>query len=271
MERPVLFKYSDLIRFMEDMIRYRKQTEKGFTVAKACQALRRCSPALISNILAGKRKLTVDRVGEVATVLGLTQRERHYLKEWLLRSDRPAQSDREADDDSRSSGHKRRRVSSFLLRDWINPYVKDAVRLESVQVDRDALYRELGGIASQERINQALKFLLQHGYLRTNQAGKLVESEPLNVLGDEDADEKIRKFHKKTLDIAKAGLDTWPIEERLAQAMLIPLDAAAYGELLELIQEFGEKLRVFSETHADCNQRLYQFILHLTPTGGSRG
>lgn len=266
MKRPVLFDYKDLALFVKDMIRFLKQEDPDFTVARACRNFERCSPALISNIIAGKRKLTSDRVGDIAALLNLSARERYFLKEKVLRK----APDEPASEEAVPSPAKRRRRSSFILKNWLHPYVKDATRLEAVKMNKEAIFKVLGGIASRKRIQQSLTFLLQHGYLRLDLAGQWVESEVLDVVGDRNASGKVRQFHKKALDIAKTGLDLYPMEERLAQALLLPLDEESYSELVDLVREFSEKLQVFSETKTKNSKRLYQIIVHLTPTGGSR-
>ncbi|RYZ57806.1 MAG: TIGR02147 family protein [Proteobacteria bacterium] len=267
MKRPVLFNYEDLNTFVRDMIAFRKQEDKDFTVAKYCEGFERCSTALVSSIASGKRKLTFDRVPEMAILLGLSARERFHLKERVSKNKIKAVA---RESSAQPGNSKRQRTSAFLLKNWLHPYVKDAVRLEAVKKNRNAIFELLGGIASKARIQQSLKFLLLHGYLRLNQEGQWVESEVLNVLGDRNASAKIRQFHKKTLDIARDGIEVYPMEERLAQALLLPLDEESYAELLEVIKEFAEKLQTFSETHQKHNRRLYQLILHLTPTGGIR-
>ena len=271
MERPLIFHYEEIALFVKDMIQFRKHKDKSFSVVAACHALRRCSPALVSNVIAGKRRLTGDRVQDFATILGLNIRERSYLRDWVLSGEK--RHDGKGDDEVvKSSGTVGRRsnVSSFLLSSWLHPYVKDSIRLKSVQNSPEAIYRELGGIATQKKIDHSLQFLLHHGYLRIDQHGKLVEGEVLHVVGDGNADQKIRDFHQHALQIAKMGIDTYGTEERIAQALILPLDSACYGELLQLIQEFAEKLRQFSETHSTVDRRLYQLILHLTPTGGDK-
>lgn len=268
MERPKIFDYQDPAEFVRAMIRYRKESVAGFTVAAACHGLHRCSPALLSNIMAGKRRVTEDRVDAIAKVLGLNFRERYYFKEWIRGNSAPA-TEPEALHPTKGAPLKRRRVSSFLLNDWIHPYVKDALGLDPVQGQAEKLYAVLGGIASRPRIDQSIKFLLKHGHIRRNLEGRLVVNDELAVMGDADADRKIRRFHRQSLEIAKQGLELYPVQERLAQALLLPLDDQRYHEVLDLVQEFADKLRTFAENNAQGGSRLYQLILHLTPSGGS--
>ncbi len=264
MNRPLIFNYDDLSLFVREMIQYRKSVDPEFKVASYCRTFENCSPALVSSIASGRRKLTSDRVQDFAILLGLSARERLHLKDRVSKR----KTVEEPDTAASSVKGKKKRVSSFLLKNWLHPYVKDAVRLEAVKKNPQAIYEVLGGIASRKKIQESLKFLLAHGYIRLDQNGRWVENEVLNVLGDRNASAKIRQFHKKSLDIAREGIDLYSMQDRLAQALLIPLDEASYAEILELIKEFAGKLQNFSESHLTHNKRLYQLILHLTPTGG---
>ncbi|SMF51881.1 TIGR02147 family protein [Pseudobacteriovorax antillogorgiicola] len=264
MNAPNIFKYNDPVAFIRDRVKYLKKSKRSYSIASACQPLRRCSPALISNILAGKRRITEDRFGDICQVLILNPQERDFFRALVfgeaLQAEQPP----------REPSGGRRRVSNFILNDWINPYVKDSIRLKSVQENLKAIYDELSALATRSRIDRSISFLLKHGYLKVDQNGNLVESEPLHVLGDQNASRKIRHFHKQALDLAKKGIDRFSVDERLAQALVFPLNEESYKELQALIEDFSEQLKQFSEKHKNSNQRLYQFIIHLTPTGGSK-
>ena len=58
--------------------------------------------------------------------------------------------------------------------------------------------------------------------------------------------------------------------ERFANAMILPLNQENYTELVQIIKEFSEKLKDFSEQHQTNNEKLYQVIINLCPTGGKK-
>ena len=260
MKKPDVYVFDDPVAFMREQLLYLKKTVNGYSVRKATTELRRCSPALISNILAGKRKITEDRIPEIARVLRLNTSEEDFLKSLVLgESVTPAIHEKTS---------QRKRGSSFLLNDWINPYVKDAIKLKSVRQNIRNLYGSLSTLASKQRIDKSLSFLLKNGYLCKNEKGEYVVANVVDVLGDRNADKKIRHFHKQSLELAKKGIDQYSIEERIAQALILTLDSDAEVDLKNLINEFADKLQSFSEKHAKADKRLYQLIIHLTPTGG---
>ncbi|MBM4252150.1 MAG: TIGR02147 family protein [Deltaproteobacteria bacterium] len=266
MQRPQLHLFESIGAYLTAMAEYRRSVDPSFSVAKACRGEYRCSPALVSLVLAGKRPLTLDRLNNFCHIFGLNVQERLQLKLMLEDGSKPVA---EPHEEPRKTLGRRRRVSSAILKDWLNPYVKDAIRLESVRRSGvRGLFSELVHIANEHRIEKAVKFLRHHGYIKVNESGQLVESEPLAVVPDAQFDAHVRKFHANALKIAQLGLTHANADERLAQAMILPLDAKRYVELVGIIRRFSEELQSFTEHHADADKRLYQLILHLTPTGG---
>ena len=267
-ERPQAQDYGHPIAYMEAMLDYRRATEDGFTVKEACRRLRRVSPSLVSLILKGRRRITVDRIDALAKLLGLTTREKYYFRDWII-PDGEQNPKKKEEAPYQHPKKKSRRVSSHILSDWLNVYVKDAFRLIGINNSPKAIYKSLAGLATQKRIDRSLDFLIREGYLRRTMDGKIVEDTPLLISDEGIADKKIQQFHKAALRIARDAIDLYPIEERLANAMVLPLTKAGYKELLDLIGEFAVKIQNFDTEHNEPGDRLYQLLINLSPTGGS--
>ena len=270
MQRPVIANYENPIEFARDMLRFRKASESGFTVQLATKSLRRVSPTLVSLVLKNKRALTLDRADEFAKLLALNAVERFYFKNWLQRLDR--RGPRSAVEAAPELGQRRKDVSTSILSDWINVYVKDFFQIPSVQRDPSLLMKSLTHVATPKRIERALAFLLREGHLRRTLDGRIVVESDLAVADPKVPSKKIREAHKGALSIAKSAIDMFPPSERLANTLIIPLDERRYGELLELIGEFAEKIQHFAErseaTAVTASDRLYQLIVNVSPVGG---
>jgi uncharacterized protein (TIGR02147 family) len=259
MPRPVINEYQNLPEFIGDMLKFRKTTDKSFSVLQMSKKLRRVSPALVSLIVAGKRRVTADRVDELSKLLDLNSFEKSFLRDHFLSDDRSVdQPDRE---------HSRKQTSSHLLQDWVNVFVKDAALMEGVNGEIDRIHTVLAGIATKPRIEKSLRFLYSHGYLRRNEKGQCVEEIPLHVVDEKISDFKVRQFHASLLGHASRCLKTVPIEQRYANALILSVDEEGYHQLKGLISEFTEKLQAFAEAPRRGN-RLYQLIVNLSPTGG---
>ncbi len=266
--RPVISEATDPVSFVKQMIEYRKKAEKGFSVHAATASLRRVSPSLVSLIIARKRKITIDRVEELAKLLQLNAQERIYFKNWLTRLEDGEGAEPVPTKAEFQTQNRRKEVGTHILTDWINVYVKDCFQLPKVQENPQLVYRYLASYAHPRRLEKSVEFLLREGHLRRTLEGKIVVEANLAVADPKVPSRQIRQFHKGALGVAKTALEMFPPTERMANTLIMPLNEKSYNELLEIIQEFSEKLQNFAALNQETGDRLYQLIVNLSPTGG---
>lgn len=263
LERPLISDYSDPVLYLAEMLTYRKASSKAFTVAKFSKNLRRVSPSLVSLILKKKRRITIDRAEELSKLLDLSSSEKFFFKN-LIESDGLPQPEQVA-----LPKVKRKEVSSHILNDWLNIYVKDHFKLDVIQKNPKLLYKKLAHIAPPKRIDKALSFLLKEGHLRRNLEGHILPETPLAVMDQKVSNKKVRNFHKNALKLAKNNIDFFEVNQRYANTATIALTERRYEELIGLIEEFTEKFKVFAEEEnaSEKPDQIYQMIINLSPTG----
>ncbi len=269
--RPNITDYQSLPDFIRDMISFLKKTNAAFSVLRECRHFRKCSPTLVTLIIKGKRKMTVERSEEMAKLLRLNFREKQIFKDRVIREDQRTRLEDQNEFPLKEVA-KKKVVSEHILTDWIHVYVKDAFQLPEVKNAPELIYEHLAGLASQKRIDASINFLLREGYLRKTSDGKIVEEVPLHITDEGVSSRKVRDFHKATLRIAREAIDLYGIEERYANALIVNLDEAGYKQILEHVQEFAAIIQRFSENNISTasKQKLYQIVINLSPTGGSR-
>lgn len=261
--RPLINEYQDPSAFVRDMIQYRKSASRGFSVSRATRRLRKVSPTLVSLVCQGKRSLTVDRADEFAKLMDLNSSEKTIFKNWIGQLEGV-----DFLEDKEKNPPSRKDVAVSLLTDWINVYVKDFFQMPAVQKDPARIEQLLRAVATPQRIQRALQFLLSEGYLRKTLDGTIVPETRLSVAEPKAPSRKIRQFHKAALQLARVALDLYPVEERRANTLTISLDEERLDELNALIDEFGERLRDFAARNPNPGNRLYQLIINLSPIGG---
>ncbi len=268
MKRPQIFDYKEPEDYIREMILFHKNQDSSFSVHSKAKELRRISPALITLIVQKKRKLTYDRVDEISKLLELGHSEKDLLKKWLLhRPTLPAFIENKPS----TTTTRYKKVSAHLLSEWLNVYVKDCFQIEAIQNNPSFLYNQLSQLASPKRIDQSLRFLLREGYLRKTLDGKIVQDTPLTVTEPESSQKSVRQFHKAALEIAKRGLETFSIEERIANTFVMPIDDQMYEKISQLLKEFSMNLnQILSSVECEKKEglRLYQLTLNLSPIGG---
>ena len=274
--RPSVFEYRDIPTYLQAMLSWHKATDPCFSIRREATIEQRCSPALVTRVLGGSRKLTVERVPAFSRIFRLTSEERSYLERWVKLQHAPAATDETQRKGAHAAGReldlrpakRRKSGQNHLLSDWLNVYVKDACRLKGFRPDPLIIHRLLGGIASSVRIERALRFLLREGFLRRTLDGRIVEADTVVATTDEIPDTKIQAFHLQALDIAKRGIKAHSVAKRKAWAMVLPLNEANVKELKELLNEFNERLATFAEEHPNDNEQLYQIVVNMCPIGG---
>lgn len=266
MERPSITHYEAPADYVRDMIHYRKATEHGFSISQSTKKLRKISPALVSLVVSKKRSLTLDRVDEFSKLMNLNPGEKTIFKNWVGQLDGKTFVSTKAV--SEAAAENKKSVGLGLLNDWINVYVKDLLQIPEIQKNPSLIEKQLRSVATPQRIAKAIDYLLHEGYLRKTLDGSIVLESRLAMAEPSVPSKKIRLLHKGALDLAKMALDLFPPEERLANTMTIPLDAASYQELLEITADYTEKLKDFAAKNKDSGDRLYQIIVNLSPVGG---
>lgn len=264
-ERPLMSDYQDVRDFLKAALEYLKRTDRHFSVLRATESLRKISPALVSLITQKKRKLTLDRAEEFAKLLRLSPSEKIYFKNWIKLDEKPTE-EKNRIVESRRKNKKEFAIS--LLNDWLNVYVKDAFRLSALQKNPNLIFKELGSIASQSRIEKSMTFLLREGYLRKTLEGHIVVETSLVVQETPVPGAKIRDFHKAALAIARQNIDLFSYQERFANTLILDLTPERYQQLVGMVQEFSKELQNFAAVENENGDRLYQVVLNLSPTGG---
>lgn len=271
--RPVIFDYGEIHEYVTDMLEWRRRNFPEFSVRQVTKSLVGCSPTLVTQVSKGQRDLTRERIDEFAVVLNLSPQEKAYLEQWVVRQKRDLLQRKNNRRGQYVTGvdrvpARKREAANHLLTDWVNVYVKDACRLRAFEPNPKVIHRILGGIVPLKRIRRSLNFLFKEGFLRKTLDGKIVESTPVTATTDDIPDQKLRIFHKRALDIAKRGIDLFPLSERRAAAVVLPVDQNTLPLLRDLLRDFHERMTRFAEEHTTDSERLYQVLINLTPIGG---
>lgn len=276
--RPTPSEYTSLADFLRDSVAFQKSSQPHFSVLSASKKLRRVSPALVTLICSGKRKLTIDRVSEFAKLLKWSADEKQFIEDWVVRLDPASQkiselSKRTAAESSKNQKRigTRKDVSIHILHDWLNVFVKDAFQIPAVQSQPDLIFDLLANLARPNRIRKSLDFLYREGYLKKTLDGRTVIDSDLAIATSPLPSQKIRNFHKAVLKIAHKSIDTVAVDRRFVNTIVMPLDKLSYQEVLGIAQEFAEKLQNFSlQIEPSADSQLYQLNLNLVPTGQVR-
>lgn len=260
--RPVVFDYRSAHEFFQDIMLHYKATS-NFSVRQRVQNISGCSSALVSQVLAGNRRLTRDQLPSFAKLFKLSNFEFDYIDKNLSSSNLNSCAIEKFKEDI----PKKRETKNHILSSWLNLYVKDLVSLKGFSLKPQVLHKMLLGLASPEKIEKSVAFLLREGFWRRTASDQVVAEEDVLVSTNEIPNEKIKEFHKQALKIALRGLDVFPSDRRKASTVLVSLNKDKLPELRSMIDSFQNQLLKFVEDNPDGRDDLIQVAIHLTPVG----
>jgi uncharacterized protein (TIGR02147 family) len=255
--------------YLTAMIAWHKDSTSGFSIRKEVTRCGGISHTQVSRLGSGKRRLTRDLVEPLSRLLRLNGDERVYLDQWVkcerIEGRRSGATAYNREEETPRRRLRKQTAQNHLLNDWLNVYVKDAVKLNGFSPDPARLFQLLGGIAPPKRMGRSLEFLLREGFLRRTLEGKIVLNETLVTSSDGLPNSKIKSFHKQALAIARRNIDILSVEKRQEAAVVLHLNTESVLELKQLLKEFYARLLEFAEERPDDNEGLYQVLLNFTP------
>ena len=269
--RPAISEFQTIPHYLTAIFQWHKKADAQFSIRRQSAKLRRCSPALITLVLKGERKLTLDRVDAFARVFKLSTEEKNFLTQWVCWGDatpRPRQKGPTEKEPAAKFVSRRKDAKSDFFSNWLNIYVRDACRLKDFRAEPKVIHQLLGGIATVKQIERSLRYLLREGYLRRTLDGKYVENDPFITTTDGQPDKNIPAFHRKALELARRAIAIYPKDRRRQFALIIRLNRSSTDLVKDLVQEFYDKLLLFAEAHENEEEELYQVTINLCPVGG---
>jgi uncharacterized protein (TIGR02147 family) len=257
--RPVVYDYQAPVLFLNDLFEFNKSTKKFYSIRQASKKVQGCSPSLVTQILAGKRKFTRNHLTAFKIIFELNKFELDYIDK-ILSLDTQIKTEKFQSVKKETKNH--------ILSDWVNLYVKDTVHLKEFAPDPKIVFKLLGGLIEIERISKAMKFLFAEGFWKKSIDHKVVADEAALHSTNNIPDASIRKFHKQALKIARDGVDQFDLDRRFSSTILLSVNEKSYQELRIIMNKFQNEIADFIDQNTDDNEQLVQVNLNLTPIGG---
>ncbi|MEZ4750913.1 MAG: TIGR02147 family protein [Bdellovibrionota bacterium] len=177
----------------------------------------RMSPGEISEILKGKRRLSLKGAVRVSTGLGLNPTEAKYLLYLIQREkaeDAPERNPIPSEEELLQDLPKERTLGLDIFRvvsDWHHFAILNLFESEYFEATETWIAHQLG--LSRPEVRIAVERLERVGLLERSR-GKLRPVSDYVLSPDGIPSEAIRNYHRQILDKAKAALDTQALEER---------------------------------------------------------
>ncbi len=211
------------------------------------------SPAQLSQMLTGKRPITLKSMKKMGDRLGLSPTEKKLMFTTILKDKNLIEVGEEKKVLHMEEDQFR------VISDWYHLAILSLTRISGARADPRWIARRLG--ISVELAHQALLRLERLGILQVKPKFKQV-CDPIEVVSLTPSS-AIRKYHKQNLNLAIEKIDTVPLELRQFQSISIPVHPKKLGLYKKLIDEFLEQASELSEKQSGTE--VYNLNVQLFP------
>lgn len=250
LKRPLIVDYHDYRVFLNEWFPYLEQQHATFSLRSLARDSK-VGVSTLSMILSGQRGLSKGTLDKIKPFLFLQERELKYLEVLRGMSEAPTAIVRsqEVSRLQRSKDYRRRHPKEFetynYLSRWYYVAIREMATLPGFKTKAEWIQPRLREFLPLSDIQQALDFLLKHGFLSEDQAN--AEPKLLSCMGGVFK-LALGTFHRQMLNQVIESIDRTPADERhiLGHTMAIPVARAEEAKLiladaLKKLEALGEQ------------------------------
>jgi uncharacterized protein (TIGR02147 family) len=237
------------IQYLSEEFKARQGRNPSYSLRAFARSLE-VSPAQLSQILSGKRNLTLKTIHQISSRLSLSPLEKeNFLKTWSTQKETQEVKQKRTllDDEFK------------LIADWYHFAILSLAQLKDSTINSMWIAERLG--ISVWQAKEAVQRMQRMGILGPGPKLEQI-SEPLSVVSDVPSD-AIRGYHQKILAKAQEQLDLVPVEERDYSALTFSVSKKNIKRYRNLIEKFQDDLNKVAKATADDD--IYVFSCQLFP------
>lgn len=240
--------------FLIEALKKKKERNPLFSLRAMAKQIS-VSPAHLSQLLSGKRPLTVRVALKIAEKLDITPADKTRMLNLAVNQKRdPKNRFKQIDFQVLSENE------FSLISDWYYYAILSLSKLEDNQASAKWIASQLGIAFSDAK--EAFEKLKMMGYIEEKDGKYFQSSKPLHSTRDVPSP-ALRKFHKQNLDLAKDRMDLIPVKFREFSSMTMPVSRKQLQRAKKLIHEFKIKLSNILERGAADD--VYTLAIQLFP------
>ena len=227
---------TDSAKFLQSLLVERRAKNSSYSARALARDLN-LSAAFISQVLSGKRNLSLEQKVKIRSLLG-------------LRSAQPGLEIIE-----QTLEHEK------ILRYWYHFAILEMCQIQKLMNSASDIAKRLG--LSELEIELAIERLIHFGYIKV-ESRRLVRTKNPFVLNSARTSPALREFHQSRLNAAHDELKVFDqdrVERRCFQTLFLPSSAQKVKQASAMVDKFQDRLIAFlKEGQAD---EVYQFSLQL--------
>lgn len=239
--------------WLENILAEKTKTNPQFSL-RAFAKLVEVSPAVLSRVLSGKRKLTFNLAVRIADALVLGPLEREKLYSFYTAFEAPASNEKDTAIDCYNA-----------MKEWYHYGITQLLLIDTFVDDPKWIARMLS--ISELEAKLAVDRLIRLKILGRDEEGALYKTNNHLATTTEIASSGIRHFQKQILERAITSLESDDIREKDITSVTIAIDEDKILEAKAEIKKFRNKMSAFLSS--GNKGRVYNLGIHLIPLSRS--
>lgn len=245
-------------QFLSEELRKRTSRNGRYSLRAFAQCLG-VSPGELSEVMSGKRKLSLRNALKISSALGHSVEESEIFFS-LIKREIAARSGVDLPVDAAGSELERRQLTQdffHLVSDWYCFAIVNLAETKGFRFETPFIARRLGITATETKL--ALDRLMRVGLIEKVK-GKIRVTPDFILAPEGISSAAVRKFHGQILGKAQAALETQSIDTRDIAGISFAVDPAQIPALKKEIHEFLDRLATRLD-RADRNKKteVYHF------------
>lgn len=271
-----VFLYHDYRTFLNDEIKHQSKSFAGYSM-RAIAREAKIAAGFLSMVLSGKKKLSADKLFDLARALSLNPREQNHLEYLRAFCDADSQQDKIEALSSlqRSIGYQTKNpaehhVYRYLSR-WFNVVIREMATKKGFQTDAKWIQSQLQFQVPLVDLKNALEFLISNKYIKVQPDGFVqASSENIRCMGGV-YQVVLAQFHKEMFGLAIRSLDILASHERYLEGYTCSLSQRHFVEAQKIITEAIDKIEALekiahpSDNTGGLDENIYHFCFFAIP------
>lgn len=239
------FHYRDYLQAVYD---WRKSHENGFSHRSFSNDAGITSPNYLHRVLKGERTLSEEYCEKFCTALRLQGNEKSYFlalvkfnnesdvtqKEVMLRNLLSLRY--------RQGIHRINDKKLQFFNKWYYPLIRELAVILDFKNDYNLLARNCIPRITAQQAQNAVAYLVKNGFLRTDENGTMLRTDPIMSSGNEVSSKILRNYHKQTLTQSIESLDSIDKGNRDVSSLTLSVSRKTFNEMKKEIADFRKRL-----------------------------
>jgi uncharacterized protein (TIGR02147 family) len=264
-----IFEYTDYRIYLKDAYDERRKESSKFSYRFIASKVGFSSPGFFTNVLKGKKDISLKLVLKFAELFKLNRKEKDYFEILVLFNKATSGGEKKEYLDRllamRGSHVKKVEAHQWeYFEKWYYTAVREIIALRPFRGDFRALASMVHPAISVPEARKSIELLVSLGLIRKGLDGTYERTDAVISAGDEISKALIDTFQVQAMDLAKHAVDSLPSGTRNFSTLTLSISGPTYLAMIEELRAFRRRLLEMAQNSEDVD-RVYQMNFHVFP------